>query len=191
MQSSRHFAVALIIFEDEEQEEEASQRIQALRQELHTPNIEFHVVKNKNATRIAFLNAVKDLSFTVTVLVADKTRLLQPEFREGSTFYKLVCAAALEQARPLLHNADIWLGDSGGEKFKKGPAAYLRKRLNSQEEKVIKSIGAGKSSGTFHNSSLIQLADMVCGAVYRSLQEGQDADEYRRIIQHRLNVVSL
>ncbi len=187
-QSSRYFAVAMVIFENEEKEAKASQRIDMLRQELQSPNIEFHFAKNKDATRKAFFTAAKDMDFTAFIFVADKTRLSQSDFKDRDTFYKSICGSAFERAKYLMRNADVLFDESGGEKFKKELGSYLRKRVNS-DAKNIKNVGTEKSAGTSQSSSLIQLADMVCGAVYRSLQGGDDAEVYQKMIKHKLDAV--
>ena len=191
LQSSRYFVVALAIFEDEGQEEKVSRRIDALRQELRTPNIEFHFVKNKKETRRLFLSAIKDMDFKAVVLIVDKSKLSQSEFKDRTAFYKAVCSTALEQAKPLLREANVLLDDSGGEKFKRELGSYLKKRLNSGGVKHLKNVGTETSSTTSQTSNLIQLADMICGAVYRSLQQEENAEEYREIIKHRLESVLL
>jgi len=190
-QSSRYFAVALVIFENEEKEAKASQRIHALRQELQSPNIEFHFAKNKDATRNAFFTAAQDMDFRAFVFVADKTRLSQSEFKDRDAFYKSICGTALERAKYLLRDANVVFDNSGGEKFKKESGSHLRRSVNKSNAKHIKNVGTGKSAGTSQASNLIQLADMVCGAVYRSLQEGDDAEAYRKMIENALEAVVL
>ncbi len=190
-QSSRYFVVALVIFEDEEKEAIASRRIHALRQELLSPNIEFHFAKNKDATRKAFFTAAKDMDFKAFVFLVDKTRLSQSEFKDRDAFYQFICGAALERAKHLLQDAQVIFDDSGGEKFKKELASHLRRRINADNVKHIKSVGTGRSAGTSQESNLIQLADMVCGAVYRSLQGGEDAESYRNMVRNALETAVL
>lgn len=134
MQSSRYFALALVIFEDEEKEAEASRRIDALRQELKSSNIEFHFAKNKDATHKAFFAAARDMNFRAFVFVADKTRLSQYEFKDRDTFYKSICGTAFEQAKYLLQEANVVFDDSGGEKFKRARFLPEKKRQQNQCE---------------------------------------------------------
>jgi len=190
MQSSRYFVLALVIFESEEKEAEASRRIHALRQELKSPSIEFHFAKNKDATRKAFFAAAKDIDFRAFVFVADKTRLSQSD-KDSNNFYKSICGTAFERAKHLLRDANVVFDDSGGEKFKRELGSYLRRSVNKSNAKHIKNIGTGKSAGTSQASNLIQLADMVCGAMYRSLQGGDDAEAYRGMIENALEAVVL
>lgn len=190
-QSSRYFVVTMIIFEDEEKEAKASQRLDMLRQELQMPSIEFHFAKNKDATRKAFFAAAKDIEFKAFVFVADKARLSQSEFNNRGAFYKSICGTAFNRAKHLLQDANVVFDDSGGEKFKKELGSYLKRSVNKSNAKHIKNVGTGKSAGTSQTSNLIQLADMVCGAVYRSLQGGKDAEAYQKMVKSAIKAILL
>lgn len=98
---------------------------------------------------------------------------------------------AVERAKHLLQDADVVFDDSGSEKFKKELGSYLRKSVNKVNAGHIKNVRTGKSAGTSQASNLIQLADMVCGAMYRSLQGGEDAEAYRGMIENALEAVVL
>jgi len=73
---------------------------------------------------------------------------------------------------------------SGGRKFQRQLASYLKTKVNIREASPqrIRRVTAGDSS----RSNLLQLADMVCGAVARSLwEEKANAGDFRKIIKHR------
>ncbi len=72
----------------------------------------------------------------------------------------------------------------GGREFRVELTSYLKKRLNdpSSPHKIIKDVAAQRSS----SNNLIQLADMVCGAVARAeMKTKKNATEFHQIIKHR------
>jgi len=73
--------------------------------------------------------------------------------------------------------------DSGGKALKKDLAYYIKRKVNGEgrERDRINKIGTQDSK----SSNLIQVADVVSGAVYRSFGSVGDVGEYRNIIKHR------
>ncbi len=89
-----------------------------------------------------------------------------------------------EGAKPYLDEAIVKIDASGGRKFQRQLASYLKTKVNIREASPqrIRRVTAGDSS----RSNLLQLADMVCGAVARSLwEEKANAGDFRKIIKHR------
>ena len=168
--STRYFVITLIVFETLEAAEELSRRIDLLRQELHLPaRYEFHFFKTKSIIRRAFLAAASRGRFTYCALVVDKRKLSGPFFDSHDSFYRSVCEAAFTEAVPLLHEANVQFDESGSQAFRKSLASHLLRTVNRQEEgfKCIKQIGTQESKG----NNLMQLADMICGAVARDYQD--------------------
>jgi len=91
---------------------------------------------------------------------------------------------AFEKASYLFREADIYFDEGGGEKFQKKLDSHLRRKINRSGEERIRKVKTLKSAG----SSLIQLADMVCGAVFRAVESGES--QYRDIIQPRLDAMA-
>ena len=58
---------------------------------------------------------------------------------------------------------------------------YLRRELNHPDRKIISHLRFVNSK----ENVLIQLADMVAGAIYRSFSHKSDANIYREIIKKR------
>ena len=181
--SSTYFVVTLIIFGSDEEAEKLRLRIDALRLELKLPcDYEFHFVRNNVHIRRTFLNMIKGYDFQYFSLVIDKRKLVDAEYQSGNSFYKVICGVAFDAAKLLLDEANVKLDDNGGRALKKDLASHIKRRLNEQGEgERIKKIGTQDSK----SSNLIQVADMVSGAVYRSLQSEANAGEYRNIIKHR------
>ena len=186
--SSTHFAVTLVIFADAEEVERVRQRVDILRTELRLPSAyEFHFYRNSVDVRRAFFRAVRGYDFEFFTLVVDKRKLSGSEFQSRASFYRIVCGVAFEGAKHLLHEANVKFDEGGERSTRKELASFLKQKLNATGAQHIKKIGTQDSKV----SNLIQMADMVCGAVYRSYQNEADAAEYRNTIKHRENSVLL
>lgn len=127
--------------------------------------------------------AVRGYDFKFIALVVDKRKLSGPEVQDRASFYKTVCGVAFESARELLFEANVKFDESDDKAAKRELASYLRRKVNvpGAAREHIKKVGTQGSKG----NNLIQLADMICGAVYRSYQSEGNAGEHRNIIKHR------
>ncbi len=182
--SSTYFVVTLVIFGSNEEAEKLRLRTDALRNELRLPSgYEFHFFRNNVHIRRAFLSAIKEYNFRFFRLVVDKRKLSGADYQSGSTFYKAICGVAFDAVKPLLSDANVKFDDSGGKALKKELASYIKRIVNEGGGEVerIKKIGTQDSKA----SNLIQVADMVSGAVYRSFGSEGDVGEYQNIIKHR------
>jgi hypothetical protein len=87
-----------------------------------------------------------------------------------------------ENAKPYLDRATVVIDGSGSREFRRQLGSYLRKRVNDQQESRY--LGKVKIQDSQKNN-LVQMADMVCGAVARSYSGKDDAPAYRRLVAHR------
>lgn len=88
----------------------------------------------------------------------------------------------LDNVKQYLEHAIVVFDGSGSRQFKQELATYLRKRMNDDATLRVRKVKMQNSK----NNNLIQLADMVCGAVKLSLKSAEDESwEYRRLIGHR------
>jgi hypothetical protein len=181
----------LVVFEDHDQAQAVDERIALLRGELHKPaTFEFHFTDNNDAIREAFLRAVAPFDFFYTGLVVNKARLYTPEFRFRAAFYKDVCGQVFDHAKPRLQNAIVKIDRSGGQGFRRELAAYLKRQVNDPNlpTKHIKKVDLPDSK----SNNLLQLADMICGAVARHYREDKsEPGRFRKIIAHREFAVRL
>lgn len=182
--SSRCFSVTLVVFEDHEEALAVDQRIELLKRELgFPPHFEFHFNKLRPDFRRAFLQAVAPYDFFYFSIVINKEKLIGPGFRFPNSFYKYTCGLVFENAKPYLDNAIVVIDGSGSRQFKRQLSTYLRKRANDPADgkHIIKKIKIQDSK----NNRLLQLADMVCGAVARCYSNKTNPEEYRQLISHR------
>ena len=176
--SSRYFVVSLVIFEDHEEAYACDCEIEALKSRLHI-NVdgEFKFSKLNRDKRIFFLKAVLPFSFYYFGIVIDKDprKLYGNGFKFKDSFYKYACNLVFQNAKPYLRDAIVVIDGSGTRDFKRQLQAYLRKKIGSG---IIKKIKIQDSS----KNNLIQLADMVAGALHRNVSQKNDRNEYRKIL---------
>lgn len=177
--SSEYFVVALVTFEDHDDAAGCDQRIGLLRKELGLRDVdEFKFSKLPGAKREAFFDAVIPYSFFYFGIAIRKGKLHGKGFQFKESFYKYACSLVFENAKPYLKDAIVVIDGSGTREFKQQLDSYLRRKTGSG---VIRKLKIQSS----HNNNLIQLADMVVGAIHRSLLNKPDREVYRRRISSK------
>lgn len=181
--SSKYFIVALVAFEDHDEALAADDRISLLRKERGLPdNSEFHFTKTKPADRRTFLKAIAPYNFFYSGIVIDKARLARGDFKFKESFYKYACGLIFENAKPRLNNAVVVLDETGSFDFRRELKTYLVRRLRDDSGRCfIKKVMSQSST----KSNLLQLTDMIVGAVARSFSAKKGSREYRSLIAHR------
>lgn len=188
--SSRYFVVALVLFEDNDEAEATDKRIDLLRREMRlNPDYEFRFNKCSKDIRERFLQAVAPYEFFYYGIVINKdpNKLWGEGFRYKGSFYKYTCSLVFENAKAFLDNATVLIDGSGSRDFRKQLEWYFKRRINDPQQRFIRKIKIQDSS----NNNLLQLADMIVGAVNRSFGDKSDAQHYRSIISHREVFVQL
>jgi hypothetical protein len=179
--SSAHFVVALVVFQEQAEAAVVEQRLRLLRHELHLdPRFEFKFNKARADIRAAFLKAVAPYDFFYYGIVIRKQGLYGEGFRVKESFYKYVTQLVFLNAREHLEDARVFIDASGDREFRRQINTYLKRKINS-EKKHIKRVDFLDSA----KSDLIQLADMVAGAINRSFGNKTDAKDYVKLIRHR------
>lgn len=182
--SSTHFVVALVIFEDHDEAQAADDRIGLLRRELRLdPRYEFRFNKCRREVREQFLKALAPYGFFYYGIAINKdpAKLWGEGFKYKEPFYKYASGLVFENARAVLDNATVIIDGSSSKDFRMQLQTYLKRRINEPGQRYIKSLKVQDSA----KNNLVQLADMVAGAIYRSLGAKPDAREYRRLLSHR------
>jgi hypothetical protein len=174
--SSKYFVISLVLFEDNEEAVSCDQRIQLLKREPRLPeNFEFKFRRLRKDQRIKFFEAVLPYSFFYFGIVINKEKLYGEGFKVKESFYKYTCSLVFANAKPHLKDAIIVIDGTGSREFKRQLKTYLRKKIGTSIIKKVKLQSSEKNN-------LIQLADMIVGAIYRSLSEKEDREIYRKII---------
>lgn len=183
--STRYFVVLLLIFENELAAEEAITIIKNLRNSLNfRDNTEFKFQKSSREIRMEFLEAVNQCNFEVSALIIDKTEVDPGAVPPETSFYQYALEKALKHPQSSVSNAKIWIDGSGNHAFKKNFIAQLRRRVNTGSRKIIKRCALADSK----SNVLIQMADMLAGAIRRSLDATKnDSRLYKSKFKKHIN----
>lgn len=182
--SSNHFVIACVIFDDNLDAEETALKIKRLRRSLNwRDDHEFKFNKTNKQIRLAFLNEVNACKFRVRAIVADKSLIRSPELRRNKTkFYNYMIKEVLSKSEGSIMNASIRLDGHEDRSYKQAASTYFRQQANPRGS-VIKDMKFVNSK----NDNLIQLADVVAGAILRTTQSGKsDSNDYLKVITSRI-----
>ena len=182
--SSRYFVVVLLIFDDHEEAQAADERIELLRREMRLdPRFEFRFNKCRRSFREQFLRAIASYEFFYHGIVVNKdpSKLWGEGFKYKNSFYKYAAGLVFQNAKAFLSNATVIIDGSGSRDFRRELEQYLKKRINDPGQRFIVKVKVQDSS----RNNLLQLVDMIAGAVHRSFGEKGDALQYRGLISHR------
>lgn len=188
--SSRYFVVCLVVFEDHDEAQAADDRITLLRREMGlNTQFEFRFNRCRRELQEQFLEAVARHEFFYYGIVINKdpNKLWGKGFKYKEPFYKYAAGLVFQNAKEFLNNAKVIIDGSGSKDFKKQFRWYLKKRINAPGQRIIREVKVQDSS----RNNLLQLADMVTGAIHRSFGEKFDAHRYRPLISHREVYVQL
>lgn len=182
--SSTFFVVTLILIKDNQVATNLDQTIDRLRTKLRTPSgFEFHFAKTCPEWRESFMKEINGFEFRYHSIVINKPALYGEGFNNKESFYKFACKIVLQNASRELTDATVVLDGCGSREFQRQLGSYLRRNINDSDapKVAIKSLKIQES----HRNNLLQLADMVCGAVARSFSQKKDAMACRRWLKPR------
>lgn len=159
--SSSHFVVAMVIFDKNEDAQFASKVIQQALIDLKI-RPEFKFNKSSDKIRDSFFDRVKTCKFRVRALVVDKEKIYSKNLREDDEkFYNYFVRLLIDFQELKQKDVSIKIDGSGDREFKKELNRYLRSQIKSGYHLKIELVDSSKNY-------LIQLADMVAGAIARS-----------------------
>jgi hypothetical protein len=178
--SSSHFVMAMVIFDDEADAERTSAAIGTLRAELRLKT-EFKFAKSHLRIKDAFFDCVCRYHFRVRALVVDKSRIYSDTLRtRKELFYNQFVRLLLQHDNGVLCDARIKIDGSGNRRFRQELNAYLRRELDAGKVRKI-------TFAESHRDNLIQMADMVAGAILRSYRpdDRTRANRWRGVLASR------
>jgi hypothetical protein len=116
-------------------------------------------------------------------LVINKRKLVPGALRDTESFHQYVVGLAFEIFKPYLRDAWVDVDRTGSLDFGRKMVRYLSKIMRQKNGKsILRRARAANSK----NNNLLQLADMVCGAIARSFRLNKpNKDEFRNLIRHR------
>jgi hypothetical protein len=165
--STAYFVIVMVTFSDFSEAEKASMAIAELRESLNVyPEFKFN--KTRAILKDAFFDNLCQFDFKVRALVVKKDIVYSDYLRKKTeSFYNYFVQMLLRHDDSVLNNASIKIDGSGDKEFKKALGVYLRREVGSNKIKKFKFTDSRKDN-------LIQLADMVVGAVARSYNINRD-----------------
>lgn len=181
--SSAYFVITAVLFKDNAQAGRCEGKIIQCRKDLRLhEHFEFHFNKCCDKFREKFLTAVCLSQFSYHAFVLNKAKLWGEGFRDKDSFYKYATGIVCDNAKQALQNSTVVIDRCGDRPFRESLAKYLRRKMNDQENMLIKRVKMEPA----HSNDLLQLADMVCGAVARSFKDNRrEASPFRKIISLR------
>jgi hypothetical protein len=168
--TSRFFMAVVVLLDDPAP---ISERIDRLRRELGLPgHVEFKFHRTSDSYRRSFLAALEPYGFVVRALYVEKSTLptsfQQMKSREFYAFY----FNELFQRIPTdeLGQTILVLDQFGGARSTR---RELRKRVREKDGQVLffRKVSLKRSRG----DNLLQVADMIGGAIFRELTEGDSS----------------
>lgn len=159
------------------------ERINQIRRDLNLPEkVEFHFCKTCSRVRTYFLKEVSRYEFFYLALVLNKARLSGPGLQFKDSLYKYTVNLLFQNAKPYLSNAIVVVDRTGRKEFRSQLSRYLARRIH--DDSGVRYIKKVKTQSS-RNNNLLQLSDMVCGAVARCYRANRKNRSYRDIIRHR------
>lgn len=164
--SSKYFVIALIIFDDFLEAEKCSVAIKELRRKLKlNDRYEFKFNKTNRKFRQAFFQAVKGYGFRVRAIAIDKNLIRSEKLKNSKeSFYNYTVMQALKQSGQSIRNAKLKFDKRGERALRNQLRVYLSNRLDNKNSKIFTDLKFVDS----RQNTLIQLADMVAGAIFSS-----------------------
>lgn len=182
--SSPTFTVSAILFQDRGVAERCYSRIDNLRRELGVTK-EFHFNKCSHDNRMRFFETVSDYDFQYMTVIFDKRKIITKELTFSEPLMRYPVFALFAGLATKMASATVVIDRTGSSDFRKSLAKDLKKEINARcSREVIKKVKDADS----HRHSLLQLADMACGAVSRSYcGNKKNQNTYRQaILQHEI-----
>lgn len=131
-----------------------------------------------------FFKEINIFKFKIRCFVIDKKALKDDELKNNKdSFYAYAVKAFLKRNAASMLGTKIKLDGSGDKIFRRNFFSSLRKELCQEDKRIIRNIKFVDSKG----NQLIQLADMIAGAIRRS-HEGVKGDKgtYRNIFKKHI-----
>lgn len=178
--SSPYLFMAAVVFRTSDLAAAVDRRISDLRIRLGLPGrYEFKFASMSRTRRLDFLQACAPFGFLHYSVAIDKRRLREDEFRDRESLYVFAGRLALVGVQGELRDAKIVIDRLGSKGLRQNLDRELRRQVNESGGHVRK-VEMQES----HRQNLLQLADMVVGAIARSFTDKDDAQVYRNVIRH-------
>jgi len=173
--------IAAVIVVDEENKKLLGDAIDLFRRRLGWVDLhEFKFNKTEKDILVRLINFIKGFDFKAYVVVLDKSKVDLSKAPKGKvSVYNHILKELLFKVST--NNQIVTIDGKHGKKHDKQIRVYLRQNLREN--------GFGSSSIRFVDSrkdSLVQLADIVAGAVARSYKDKPDSQKYLKLLGSKI-----
>lgn len=183
--SSDSLVIACCVFPDADSAELASDEIRKIRSELgwHSEH-EFKFSKTRSDIRKLFLTRISQQNFFIRAIVLRKRDVYSDFLKtEHHSFYNFAIQSVLSNSAGTIQNASIRIDGSGGRQYRQAAVSYFRREAGAKDAGIIRKVTFVDS----HRDQLIQLADMVAGAIRAAHDSPRnDAKEYLLALEPRM-----
>lgn len=179
------FSLGAVIFADPTEASRCNSHIASLRKQLHLPeDFEFRFSSTKDSIRERFLKEIAVFSFEYFVATLNKNGLRHDDaYLDKSNLWQAAARRLLAMTRSSILEAEVLIDSMSDRNMNRMMAKFLKHEAGERDGlPLIREVKALKS----HKHNLIQLADMVTGAVVRS-----DSERFRSIIKKREKLVEI
>ncbi|MER2520220.1 MAG: DUF3800 domain-containing protein [Bdellovibrionales bacterium] len=177
--SSQFFVVCMIVFKAFDEAEKCSAAIKKLQAERKIYP-EFKFSNSRAEIRDAFFTAVAPFDYSIYALAVRKSEIYSQHLRTSNdSFYNYFVRQLISQHTHMLDKAHIKIDESGDREFKRQLAQYIRRMIPDGQIKKITFLSS-------RNDHLIQLADMVTGAIARTYSGKKDASRWHGMIAPKI-----
>jgi len=164
--SSKVFVIVLVIFDDNLEAEKTSLAIKELRRKLKVSDkYEFKFNKTNKKFRNSFFGSVNIFKFRVRAIVVDKGTIYSSRLKSyKENFYNFIVMQVLKHSGGSIKNAKLKFDKRGEKALRDQMRVYLSRQLDNKNKKIFKDFKFVDS----RQNTLVQLADMIAGAVFSS-----------------------
>ena len=158
--SSQLFVIACVIFDSPISAEYTAASLKMLKEQMGwKQEREFKFHRSNDEQKKRFFDTIKKHDFKIRVIVVDKSKVAEPNLKKSDSFYGFVIQKVLDDYKGM-KMARISLDGSGNKNFRKKSTAKIRQATNKESCRMVEFRLVDSK-----DSVLIQLADMVAGAI--------------------------
>ncbi|MBR3116014.1 DUF3800 domain-containing protein [Candidatus Saccharibacteria bacterium] len=185
--SSRYFVIACVIFNSKISAEYTSANIKMLKEQIGwKQEREFKFHRADNEQKKLFFSTIKKHEFIIRALVVDKSKIIEPVLKKSESFYGYVIKKVLDDYKDM-KLARVCLDGSGNKIFRKKSTADIRKTINNNNRRMVNFRLVDS-----RNDVLIQLADMVAGAINAKYDKAKRLKhDYIKVIRNLIDNIEL
>lgn len=182
--SSRHLVIAACLFDAAEAMEQATAAIRALQRNWgRSERWEFKYSKTSDAMKAEFFHAVSPIDFRVRAIVIDKPKLYSVHLRNAPVhLHNYAITQLLSHADGTISDAKLVIDGQDVVAFGARSATYFQRAINTAQPGTLRKVAFEDSA----RNPLIQLADMVAGAIHRSERGERDARAHMAVVTKKI-----